>query len=142
MNEERRQILDMLASGKISADEAERLLDALGRDKTEPAAESARATGEGREKPKYLRVQVTPKERDGDTVNIRVPLLLVRTGLKLKGLLPDKTRTKVDQALESKGIHLNLDELDGEGLEAIIGALSESKIEVDDHKEQVRIFCE
>jgi polyhydroxyalkanoate synthesis regulator phasin len=32
MNEQRRQILQMLAEGKITADEAERLIDALERE--------------------------------------------------------------------------------------------------------------
>jgi hypothetical protein len=36
MNEQRRQILEMLAEGKITADEAERLIDAVGREQPEP----------------------------------------------------------------------------------------------------------
>ena len=36
MNENRRQILEMLAAGKITADEAERLLAALDPDTTRP----------------------------------------------------------------------------------------------------------
>ncbi len=35
MNEQRRQILQMLAEGKITADEAERLIDALEREQPE-----------------------------------------------------------------------------------------------------------
>ena len=36
MNEERRQVLQMLAEGKVTADEAERLIDALERDEPDP----------------------------------------------------------------------------------------------------------
>ena len=35
MNEQRRQVLQMLAEGKITADEAERLIDALQREQPE-----------------------------------------------------------------------------------------------------------
>ena len=65
MNEHRREILQMLSEGKISADEAERLLAAL--DKERPASEEASA----QKRPKYLRVAV---ENEDDTkVNVRVP---------------------------------------------------------------------
>ncbi len=39
MNENRRQILEMLAAGKITADEAERLLAALDIDTAKPVGE-------------------------------------------------------------------------------------------------------
>ena len=43
MSETRRQVLEMLAAGKITAEEAERLIAALERD-TAPAAESRSGT--------------------------------------------------------------------------------------------------
>ena len=52
MNEQRRQILEMLAEGKINADEAERLIAALERDREAPAPTQRKGT------PKYLRVVV------------------------------------------------------------------------------------
>lgn len=52
MTEERNKILEMLAAGKISADDAARLLDKLGAAPANTAAASARAaeqpTGTGR----------------------------------------------------------------------------------------------
>ena len=42
MNENRRQILEMLAAGKITADEAERLLAALEPDPTATAGDAQR----------------------------------------------------------------------------------------------------
>ena len=57
MNDNRRQILDMLAENKITAAEAERLLAAIERD----------STGSG-DKMKYLRVLVDTKDAlDGPT---------------------------------------------------------------------------
>ena len=53
MKDERRQILDMLAAGKITVDEAERLLSAISSD------ESAQIKEQGfKKEAKYLRVLV------------------------------------------------------------------------------------
>jgi hypothetical protein len=41
MNEERKKVLDMLAGGKISADEAERLINALENKTTETSPQTA-----------------------------------------------------------------------------------------------------
>ncbi len=142
MSEERRRILDMLAGGKITPDEAERLLDALGQNRPEPSVPAVESAEPIRDRPKYLRVQVSPKNGKGDSVNVRIPLLLIRTGIKLKGLMPEKAKQKVDEALEQKGINFHLDDLSGDQLEEILVAMREARIEVDDEMEQVRVFCE
>jgi hypothetical protein len=78
MNEERRKVLEMLSQGKITVEEAEKLLAAVGAADPGPAAESDAA---GRRSWKYLRVQVEPSpgSENGDRVNIRVPFKLIRT---------------------------------------------------------------
>jgi polyhydroxyalkanoate synthesis regulator phasin len=85
MNEQRRQILEMLAEGKITADEADRLIDALNR-------ESPTVTMvDTRPKPRYLRVLVHAEEagKDGpSSINVRVPLQLLRAGVRLTALIP------------------------------------------------------
>lgn len=139
MSEERSRILDMLASGKINAEEAARLLDAIERPAAEPTADTEPT---GCCKPKYLRVVVEPKVAGKETVNIRIPLQLIRMGAKLSGLMPEKTRGKIDQKLTDHGIGLDFDKLDADGVEALIVALTESSIDVDDEKEKVRICCE
>ena len=112
MSDERKQILDMLAEGKISAEEAERLLDRLselGATGTPEGASSSNASspaahaehGATGSIPKYLRVVVD--DPDGDKVNIRVPLQLVRTGVKLAAMVPSEARDK----LNDKGIDLS-----------------------------------
>mgnify|MGYP007039525523 CR=1 FL=1 len=83
MNEQRRQILQMLAEGKVTADEADRLIDALVRD--QPASPPA-AAARPRARPKYLRVVVNAEDPGGDgpsRVNVRVPLQLLRAGVRL-----------------------------------------------------------
>ena len=79
MTDNRRQILDMLAGGKITAEEAERLIAALERGGAGPTALSES------DKIKYLRVLVDTKDPiDGLTkVNVRVPMQLLRAGVRL-----------------------------------------------------------
>jgi hypothetical protein len=138
MSEERRRILGMLANGKITAEEAERLLDALQEGAGE---ESGREPGAGKS-PKCLVVKVEPKTRDGDSVNIRLPLNLLRAGMKLGALMPEHARDKVDEALEKKGINIDLKKAGGEEFETLVACLCETSIDVDDDKERVRICCE
>jgi len=130
VNQERKQILEMLAQGKIHPEDAERLLDKLG---TAEAADSATAASPSRLK--YLRVFVDSS--DGDKVNIRVPLALIKTGIKLGAVLPDHVSDKLDES----GVNLQkLTELDGEELN---DALRELEVNVDsDDGDVVRIFCE
>ena len=97
MNEERKKVLQMLAEGKISADEAERLLEALENRISEASpATSLAETG----LPKYLFVKVD--STSGDKVNIRVPMRLIQAGIKLKSLLPLDAQDKINAKLISK----------------------------------------
>ncbi len=91
MNDSRRQILDMLAQGKINSDEAERLIAALERNGTPVARDTV----------KYLRVLVDANdEQEGPTkVNVRVPMQLLRAGVRLTGVIPDRAREQVNEAL-------------------------------------------
>jgi len=156
---ERTRILDLLSAGKITVDEAERLLEAIRDEQREAAAqtppESGRrvqravailgsgddgpAAGKGG-KPRFLRIHVV--ENGGDKVNIRIPLGLLKAGLKLKGLMPESARAKMDVALQEKGVHFNLSDLEGKSLDEIVEVLHEMSIDVDGDKETVRIFCE
>ena len=93
MSENRRQILDMLAQGKINADEAERLLTALER---EPVSAGSGAEARRSDKIKYLRVVVDAQDdHDGPTkVNVRVPMQLLRAGVKLTSIIPPRARDR------------------------------------------------
>ena len=136
MSEERRQILEMLAEGKISGEEAEKLLDRLDQQKEQygggaPGEGDPSQTG----KPKYLRVMVN--STNGDKVNVRVPMALIRTGLKLTTMLPPEATQKIAE----QGIDLSqLSELQGEEL---IEALRELTVDVDSADgDTVRVYCE
>lgn len=142
MSNERRQILEMLAAGKISAAEAEGLLDAISkRSPDSPADESCCSP---KKKPKFLRIFVEPGSHSehGKKVNIRVPLMLVRAGMKMSSFVPGSAREKVDEALRDKGININLSNMKPEQFEEVIEAMKEMDIEVEDGDDKVHIRCE
>ncbi|MEI9888850.1 MAG: hypothetical protein WDN08_20580 [Rhizomicrobium sp.] len=141
MSENRRQILDMLASGKITADEAERLLSAVER---EPAGTGAGSEARRGDKLKYLRVLVDGHdEHDGPVkVNVRVPMLLLRAGVKLTSIIPPRARTEVNDALRKEGIDVDIGKLTPENLEDVIEQLRDLQVDVDSDKAKVRVFCE
>lgn len=140
MNEERRKILDMLAQGKITVDEAEKLLAAVGETGAGAAPETDAA---GRRSWKYLRIQVEPgsDSESGDRVNIRVPFKLIRAGLKFAAFIPREAHAKVNQAFKDKGLDVDLARITPQDLEEIVSNLDDMTIEVDG-KDKVRIFCE
>ena len=142
MNEQHRQILQMLAEGKITADEAERLIDALDSDQPESPPGAA-----PRPKPraKYLRVVVSSADSGGDgpsRVNVRVPLQLLRAGVRLASLIPPQALTKVNAELSKKGVPIDLTELKPQHIEELIDQLDEVTIDVDDPEAKVQVFCE
>ncbi|HUO88511.1 MAG TPA: hypothetical protein VMU08_05000 [Rhizomicrobium sp.] len=137
MSENRRQILDMLARGKITAEEAERLLSAVER---EPAA----AAPMRNDKVKYLRVVVDAHdEHEGPTkVNVRVPIQLLRAGVKLASIIPPRARSEVNAALAKEGIDVDIGKLTPESLEEIVEHLRDLTVDVDAADAKVRVFCE
>jgi hypothetical protein len=149
MNEHRRQILQMLSEGKISADEAERLIAAV----EEPVATKTSEPGSasaGKSRPKYLRVQVDSEENglsEGPTkVNVRVPMQLLRAGVKLAGLIPPQALNRANQAIHDKGIPLDLSHIKPENLEELVEQLNDLTVDVDQKdantKVRVKVFCE
>ncbi len=142
MSDDRRKILEMLATGRITAEEAERLLDALGGRPAGSPSTAPAAPG-----PKYLRVQMEKArgdEREPKHVNIRVPLQLLRAGVKLQGIMPAKARASLSAALAEKGMDVDLDKLKAEGLESLIDTLTHTSIDVesDDGRSRVKVGCE
>jgi hypothetical protein len=73
MNEEKLRILKMLEDGKVTAEQAAKLMEALDRSGTRPS--------ESEIKKKWLHIRVAKDGRD--TVNMRVPLALLKFGFKL-----------------------------------------------------------
>ncbi|WP_037915194.1 SHOCT-like domain-containing protein [Actinacidiphila yeochonensis] len=142
MDEQRRQILQMLADDRITVDEAVRLIDALdrGRSETPPGTASG-----PKSRPKYLRVVVNSTDSSGDgpsRVNVRVPLQLLRAGVRLTSLVPPQALAKVNAELSRSGVPIDLAELKPQHLEELIDQLDEVHVDVDDPESMVRVFCE
>ncbi|NIM96990.1 MAG: hypothetical protein GTO24_02555 [candidate division Zixibacteria bacterium] len=143
MGEDRQKILSMLAKGKINVSEAEKLLDALGVE-SEASGQNLQVQTKGR-KLNYFRVQVEPKAGANckhERVNIRIPLQILRAGVKLGSFMPPHVKDKVNDRLKEKGLNFDISSLDGEKFEELIEALTEFSVDVDSDKEKVRIFCE
>jgi hypothetical protein len=140
MFEERRRILNMLAEGKISAEDAERLLDAI-----DAKAGSAEEKTEccDKENPRYLRILVNPKSGSArhDRVDVRIPIFLIKAGARLTSIMPDQAREKIRSKFREKGLAFDIDSLDARSIDSFIEALAEASIDVDDEDEHVRIFC-
>jgi len=75
-SDERLKILKMVEEGKISPEEAARLLSALTKAESKRAAASP---GEGR----WLRVRVTDMDSGKTAVNVNLPVSLVNVGLRM-----------------------------------------------------------
>jgi len=153
MNENRRQILEMLAAGKITTDEAGRLLAAL--DPTPATVEFSGATkgSDGapvKTRAKYLRVLVEADEsmtgvKGGTTVNVRVPMQLLRAGVRLASLIPQQAHDQLDEALSKHGVPITLSQIKPENLEELIDHLEDLTVDVngtDGNTTKVRVFCE
>lgn len=148
MNENRRQILDMLAAGKITSAEAERLLAAL-----EPASSGFTGTIAGaavKTRAKYLRVLVEAGEdmtgmKGQTTVNVRVPMQLLRAGVRLASLIPVQAHEQLDQAFSRHGVPITLSQIKPDNLEELIDHLEDLTVDVDgkdSNMTKVRVFCE
>ena len=147
MTENKKKILEMLAQNKISADEAYRLLNVIeGGDSGQESTRKEYTTM--KERAKYLRVTVLPdseNEHSGnvDRVNVRVPMSLIRAGIKLTSLIPPEARDKVNGALREKGIDFDVRNVKPEDIEELIEALSDLELDVVSSKgEKVKVFVE
>jgi hypothetical protein len=134
MSHETRQVLEMLSSGKVNVQEAEQLLQAVA-----APSQPEETTAE----PRYFRILVNKPARDGkkaENVNIRVPMTVIRGGLRLGALVPGLLGKKTIQL--DNGTQLDLSKLHYTDLEAMIKDIGELTVDVDGGDAQVRIRCE
>lgn len=134
----------MLAEGKISVEEATRLLSLVDKD-TDMAGKNT-ATGEAKPHPKYLYVRVEPKEGCKDAekgrVNVRIPVGLIRAGMKLRALIPDQAADGMNRAIKEKGFNFDIRNIKDADLEELITALTDTEINVDSAEAEVQIHAE
>lgn len=148
MNEEIRSILTLLAEGKISVEEAQQLMDAVSRTTTQPPRQSP---GYGTEQPKaapgdpavhFLRIKVNKMANDfrpEKEVNIRVPVSLMTSGMRLGSIIQGFGGERVQQKMRERGIDLS--QLDAARLNDVLKK-GELLLDLDDGKSHVQITCE
>jgi hypothetical protein len=136
MNEERKRILKMLAEGKITEQEAEELLDALGNDAADaPGSNTAHS---GAKIPKFMYVKVT----GNDTVDVRVPLGLIHAGMRLTALIPKQAMEHISSAMHEKGMSFDFNNIKPEDIDELIRNLSEMEVNVDSKNgDHVKVYC-
>ncbi|NIO04051.1 MAG: hypothetical protein GTN74_05395 [Proteobacteria bacterium] len=92
---------------------------------------------------RHLRIQVEPKGSSAkDRVNIRVPLKMLRAGVKLSSALPEHAKDKINHALKEKGVDFDLSLFEGEKLEEVLDSLVDSGIDVETSDKEIHISCE
>jgi hypothetical protein len=134
MSEETRQVLEMLSAGKVSVLEAEQLLHAV--------KAPGHTADDKKVEPRYFRILVNKPAREGrkaEAVNIRVPMTVIRGGLRLGALFPGMLGKKKIQL--DNGLELDLSKVTYTDLEAMIKDIGELTVDVDGDA-QVRIRCE
>jgi DUF4097 and DUF4098 domain-containing protein YvlB len=139
MNEERKRILNMVQEGKITAEEADKLLEKL------EAPDMNISESKDNALPKYLYVKVDPKDgasTEHGRVRVRVPLSLVKAGMNIASLMPKDVHDKIDHAMHEKGMKFDLSELKPENIDQLMLALKELQVDVDSDKETVKVYCE
>ena len=145
MSEDRSRILNLLAEGKITPDEAERLLDALGAGTSAATATAGPAiTGDPgpliAALPKFLYVKVLAA--NGDNVDVKIPIALVRSGLKLTSLIPPQAMQQINEQMSQHGMSVDFTNFKPEDIDELIGALREAEVNVDaKNGDTVRVFC-
>ena len=115
--DEKKKILKMVEDGKITAQEALELIEAIGRtDSEETSSERPRAKGTKR----MFRVRIDASEQDGREkakVNINIPLHVAKKLTSLTKMIPDSAKAE----MEKEGV--NIDDLN---LAELLDALDEN----------------
>ncbi len=140
MSDDMKKILEMLEKGKISSAEAERLIDAVGA----PAKDKAAPAISGQDRVlsafKYLYVKVTSTEKDN--VDVRVPLSLVRAGMKLTSLIPPAAMDEINSSMQEAGITLDFNNLKDTDIEDLIEGLKDMEVNVTSaNGDTVKVYC-
>lgn len=132
MSEEKKKILQMVADGKLTPEEADRLLDAV---------------KEVRGKKRFFKVRVYDKnDRARPTVNVNIPIAVLKLASKLgrafKGMMPEGMK------INMHGKELALDEFTPEMIDEIVESIGEGEkfmlAEVTDERkgEYVEVYIE
>ena len=140
MSNETKRVLEMVAAGKITADEGERLLGVLGagQSASSPPGETERPV------PRFLKMEAAATGKDGkdEGFRMRVPLDLLRAGIKMRALIPKAKRDKINEKLTEKGIEGDIFEMSDDQIDTLIRSLGELEMEGGDGEGSFRLYLE
>jgi hypothetical protein len=93
-------------------------------------------------KNQYLRVVIQKHETGqeaGESLDLRIPIRLLKSGVNLATLLPDRWQSRISELLKRRGFH-------PEGNETIwdtvVEKISEIAVDVDNPQERIQVYCE
>jgi hypothetical protein len=140
----RRQVLSMLAAGQVTTEEADRLITALeSLDRPPTALQVVKPIPNP---PRYLRVQVDMDEGSDAPVklDVRVPLQVLRAGVRLASLIPPEAQAQVNRALRERGLPFDLSQVRPDNVDQFIDQLSDLTVAVDQRHNglKIKLSCE
>jgi len=143
MSDETRRVLELLAQGKVSVNEADQLLRALN-EQSKRVDTAPNEASNVAPKPRFMRIHVHKPGKEGredKDVNIRVPMAVIRGGMRLGTMIPG-LHASMNARLRERGIDVDLSKLDPAFLESMLSEMGEINIDVEQSGEQVRITYE
>ena len=146
-----RRILELLSQGKITVDDADRLIQAVSADRA--VAVPADTAADARPRARWFRINIHKPAKDEahqpKDVNIRVPIAVAKGGMRLGAIIATFAGEKAAQRMKARGLDLDLSAINGDlsrmngaEFEAFMKSLDEMNIEIDDGRSTVRITAE
>ena len=119
MGDEMTTILRLVSEGKLSADEAAPIIEALGRpDRSQASGTPPPAATPGTTKGRRIRIQVS--ERGRKAVDVRVPLAFAAMAAKMVPGIPESYRKLIADAVETDTVGPIVDLAEDEDGDAVL----------------------
>ena len=100
-----------------------------------------------KEAPRYFRVMVDAIDhKDGRPVhiNVRVPIMLLRLGVRLASFITPQAQQQVNEALRKEGMNFDVRQIKPEDVNELVDQLRDVSVDIDHEQEnvKVRIYAE
>lgn len=128
MREEIKKILKMIEDGHITAEEGEKLIEALDEQKSEVSLYHSQGSSSN---PRFIKVRIA--EEGKNKVNVTIPISLVEVGLKIGAKIGPKFAPETEVLQE-----IDFEEL----MQAIREGARGKLVDIQDDDNQVEVFVE
>jgi len=79
---------------------------------------------------------------NGDNVDVKIPIALVRSGLKLTSLIPPLAMDKINDTMSEHGMSVDFNTFKPDDIDELVEALREMEANVDaKNGDTVRVYC-